>query len=164
MISILMIPFCSPCWIDGIFVNEITFDMSWHHLLQETNSHLVTLDFKQTHVPLFITNGGIACIFNSFLMHFKAHHIFREGNHCANKIVCNGLSTNNFNCGNSLSVSIWNIFNHNRLVYLYMGFVHFVVYMFECFFLLPTLLINMPNLFQVHNLTSLISYLVLSWF
>jgi hypothetical protein len=51
---------------EAIFANEITFDMSWHHLLQETNSHLVTLDFKQTHVPLFITNGGIACIFNSF--------------------------------------------------------------------------------------------------
>lgn len=78
---------------------------------------LVRTTFKQLHVILLtLHKKWKKCTHLNSQTHFKVTHIFREENCRADKMISIDLSTNSFTWWNNLSNSIFNDFNHNRLV------------------------------------------------
>lgn len=72
---------------------EFASQKGWHHLWLETDSMLVTAAFKSiTIVPWHLRNRWQNCLHLCSSMSFFVTHIYREGNHCADKLADIGFS------------------------------------------------------------------------
>lgn len=76
---------------------ETSFNRGRKHLWLETDSMLVTHAFKsKLVVPWHLRNRWENCLHHASFMSFFITHMYREGNHCADKIAVIGLSLNTF--------------------------------------------------------------------
>jgi ribonuclease HI len=76
---------------------EAAFDRGWHSLWVECDSKLAVLAFKSPNmVPWSLRNRWENCLFKTLSMNFMITHVFREGNHCADKLANLGLSLQNY--------------------------------------------------------------------
>jgi len=67
---------------------EIVYQKEWLNLWLESDSMLVYLACKSSKfVPWQLRNRWESCLHLTSSMPFIVTHIYREGNHCANKIV-----------------------------------------------------------------------------
>jgi ribonuclease HI len=77
----------------AMFAIEIASQKGWTHLWLETDSVLVTLAFKSIKiVPWQLRNRWLNCLHLCNSMSFFVTHVFREGNHCADKLAATGFS------------------------------------------------------------------------
>jgi ribonuclease HI len=80
-----------------ILAIECAHQRNWTNLWIETDSILVTLALKSSHiVPWQLKNRWENCLILISNIYFLITHIFREGNHCADKLATLGLSVINF--------------------------------------------------------------------
>jgi len=76
-----------------ILAVECVSQRNWLNLSIESDSGLVTLAVKSPHiVPWQIKNRWLNCLTLVKSMNFLLSHIFREGNHCADKLAALGLT------------------------------------------------------------------------
>ena len=81
----------------AMFAIEIAYQKNWRYLWIEPDSMLVTLAFKSSKlVPWHLQNRWDNCIHVISSMDFMVTHIYREGNHCADKLANIGLSSQSF--------------------------------------------------------------------
>ena len=72
---------------------EIASQKGWRHIWLETDSMLVTAAFKSIKiVPWHLRNRWQNCLHLCSSMSFFVTHIYREGNHCADKLADIGFS------------------------------------------------------------------------
>ncbi|GAU15839.1 hypothetical protein TSUD_236550, partial [Trifolium subterraneum] len=76
---------------------EIAASKNWVYLWLESDSRLVVLAFsKPSMVPWRIRNRWMNALLLTKSMRFMATHIYREGNHCADKLANIGLTVQTF--------------------------------------------------------------------
>ncbi|CAJ2644894.1 unnamed protein product [Trifolium pratense] len=76
---------------------EIAHSKGWNKLWIESDSQLVNLAFKSDHiVPWKLRNRWFNCLTLTKTMHFRATHIYREGNCCADRMAALGINVNGF--------------------------------------------------------------------
>ena len=76
-----------------IIAIKIAYEKKWNKLWIESDSKLATLALKSSHIiPAKLTNRWNNCIMLLNSMEFFVSHIYREGNHGANKLANLGLS------------------------------------------------------------------------
>ncbi|CAJ2628544.1 unnamed protein product [Trifolium pratense] len=76
---------------------EIAHSKGWNNLWIESDSQLVNLAFKSAHiVPWKFRNRWFNCLTLTKTMHFRATHIYREGNCCADRMAALGININGF--------------------------------------------------------------------
>jgi ribonuclease HI len=99
-----------------ILAIECAFDRNWNHLWLECDSSLVVLAFKSPSViPWHLKNRWLNCITKIKSMNVCIFHIYREGNHCADKLASLDLSLAEFKWWNIAPEIIWNDLASNRL-------------------------------------------------
>ena len=73
---------------------EITYENNWRKLWLETDSKLLVLTFISISiVPWQLRQRWNQCLLLTQSMNFVVTHIYREGNHCADKLANLGLSS-----------------------------------------------------------------------
>ncbi|CAJ2636465.1 unnamed protein product [Trifolium pratense] len=86
---------------------EIAHSKGWNNLWIESDSQLVNLAFKSAHiVPWKLRNRWFNCLTLTKTMHFRATHIYREGNCCADRMVALGINVNGFYWWDNVSPSV----------------------------------------------------------
>jgi len=84
---------------------------------------LVTLAFKSPKlVPWQLQNRWENCIHLTYSMAFMVTHIYREGNHCADKLANIGLTSQTFTWWDHMPTQIGGDFTRNRLGLPYFRF------------------------------------------
>ena len=79
-------------FIGVILALEETHKMEIFFVWLECGSSLVCSTFRyRTHVPWFFRNKWNKCFIYFTSITFQVSHIFREGNHCVDKLVTLGL-------------------------------------------------------------------------
>jgi len=82
---------------------EIAKFKHWHNFWLETDSMLVYLAFKSSKiVPWALRNRWDNCLFLLSRFNFHVTHIYREGNHCADKIANIGLTLPSYSWFNTI--------------------------------------------------------------
>jgi ribonuclease HI len=100
----------------AILAIECAFSRNWKHLWLECDSSLVILAFKSPNIiPWQLKNRWLNCITMIKSMIFCISHIYREGNHCADKLASVGLTLNGFCWWNIAPLIIRNDLVSNRL-------------------------------------------------
>jgi ribonuclease HI len=90
-----------------ILAIECAYDKNWKHLWVECDSKIVALAFKSPHViPWNLQNRWLNCITKIKSMNFCILHIFREGNHCADKLASLGITLTDFTWWNTAPMII----------------------------------------------------------
>lgn len=80
-----------------ILAIDCAYQENWTNLWIDTDSMLASLAFKSPHtVPWQLKNRRENCLLMISNMHLMITHIFREGNHCADKLANLGLTVVNF--------------------------------------------------------------------
>jgi ribonuclease HI len=88
----------------------------WSHLWLESDSMLVVHAFSSSKiVPWPLRNRWNNCLLLISNMNFYVSHIFREGNHCADKLANLGLSLPNFTWWDCIPPVLLDDFGRNRL-------------------------------------------------
>jgi len=83
--------------IGAMLAIELADKKKWNKLWLEIDSKLVVQAFQNPHmVPWKLRNGWINCLQVTHLMSFMITHIYRESNHCANKLANLGLNVHQF--------------------------------------------------------------------
>ncbi|XP_058770393.1 uncharacterized protein LOC131644024 [Vicia villosa] len=83
--------------VGAILAIEIAKQKNWNNLWIETDSKLVVLAFSKPFiVPWAIRNRWENVLHHSRNINFLVTHIFREGNHCADRLANLGLHVNDF--------------------------------------------------------------------
>jgi ribonuclease HI len=99
-----------------ILAIDCAHERNWRQLWLECDSSLVVLAFKSPCViPWHLKNRWLNCLTKIKTMRFCISHIYREGNHCADKLASIGLTLNEFHWWNSAPEIIWNDLASNRL-------------------------------------------------
>jgi len=99
-----------------ILAVECAVNRNWNFLWIETNSMLATMAIKSPHmVPWELKNRWLNCIHRMNNISCFVTHIFREGNHCADRLAALGLTLNEFTWWNNIPVSIREHLVKNRL-------------------------------------------------
>jgi ribonuclease HI len=94
---------------------EVVVQKGWKKLWLETDSMLVVLAFKSAKVvPWSLRNRWDNCLTIISKMHFFVTHIYREGNHCADKLASLGLSLPGYTWWNTAPSLISDDFGRNR--------------------------------------------------
>ncbi|CAJ2650982.1 unnamed protein product [Trifolium pratense] len=103
-----------------ILAIEHAYAQNWSHLWIESDSKLVSLAFKSPNIiPWKLKNRWLNCIYMTRNMSFIISHIYREGNHCADKLANLGLSLQGFTWWTSAPVEIREDLTRNRLGFPY---------------------------------------------
>jgi ribonuclease HI len=88
----------------------------WSHLWLESDSMLVVHAFSSSKiVPWPLRNRWNNCLLLISNMNFYVSHIFREGNHCADKLANLGLSLPDFTWWDCIPPLLLDDFGRNRL-------------------------------------------------
>jgi ribonuclease HI len=99
-----------------IIAVECALARHWNHLWLECDSKLVTLALKSPQIiPWQLKLRWTKCMSTLHAMNFIISHIYREGNHCADKLAAIGLTMTDFTWWDSAPVCIWGDLAHNRL-------------------------------------------------
>lgn len=99
-----------------ILAVECAFQKNWLNLWIESDSKLVTLAIKSPQiVPWQIKNRWLNCLTLLQSMNFLLTHIYREGNHCADKLANLSLSISDYMWWSSTPVNIREDLVKNRL-------------------------------------------------
>ncbi|GAU47667.1 hypothetical protein TSUD_380210 [Trifolium subterraneum] len=105
---------------------EIAASKNWIHLWLESDSRLVVLAFsKPSLVPWRIRNRWMNALFLTKSMKFMATHIYREGNHCADKLVNIGLTVQTFTWWDDVHRALSMDFARNKMGLPCFRFVNF---------------------------------------
>jgi ribonuclease HI len=100
----------------AILAIECAYDRNWYQLWLECDSSLVVLAFKDPFViPWQLKNRWLNCITKIKSMSFCISHIYREGNHCADKLASTGLALTDFCWWNAAPEIIIKDLDSNRL-------------------------------------------------
>ncbi|CAK8576871.1 unnamed protein product [Lathyrus sativus] len=100
----------------AILAIEHALVRGWSNIWLESDSTLVVMAFsKPSVVPWKIRNRWDNCTATLGNCNFLASHIFREGNHCADKLANIGLNISNFTWWNDVHRDIESDFCRNRL-------------------------------------------------
>ncbi|CAJ2663194.1 unnamed protein product [Trifolium pratense] len=103
-----------------ILAIEHAYAQNWSHLWIESDSKLVSLAFKSPNIIHWkLKNRWMNCIYMTRNMSFIISHIYREGNHCADKLANLGLSLQGFTWWTSAPVEIREDLTRNRLGFPY---------------------------------------------
>jgi len=71
-----------------ILAIEIAYDKNWNYLWIETDSKWASMAFKSHNiVPWKLKNRWQNCVVKLESMHFMITRIYREGNHCVDKLA-----------------------------------------------------------------------------
>jgi ribonuclease HI len=98
-----------------ILAIECDFDRGWSHLWLESDSKLAVLAFKSCNIiPWQLYNRWLNCMIMIISMNFVVSHVYREGNHVADKLANIGLSLNAFTWWNIAPNVIWSDLARNR--------------------------------------------------
>lgn len=109
----------------AIIAIEIAFNRGWNHLWLETDSMLVTLAFKsKSVVPWQLRNIWENCLHLTSSISFFITHIYREGNHCVDKLASISLALNTFFWWDHIPSQLEMDFARNRLCLPYFRFVN----------------------------------------
>jgi ribonuclease HI len=99
-----------------ILAIEYAYDKNWNLLWVECDSKIVSMALKSPHVvPWQLKNRWLNCITKIKSMSFCISHIYREGNHCADKLASLGLASTGFTWWNIAPTIIRNDLASNRL-------------------------------------------------
>ncbi|WJX52536.1 hypothetical protein P8452_38639 [Trifolium repens] len=94
---------------------EIASSKGWSHLWLESDSMLVVQAFSFAKiVPWALRNRWDNCLLKISNMNFYVSHIYREGNHCADKMANLGLSLPVFSWWNQVPSVLLDDFGKNR--------------------------------------------------
>jgi ribonuclease HI len=94
---------------------EIASSKGWSHLWLESDSMLVVQAFSSAKiVPWALRNRWDNCLLKISNMNFYVSHIYREGNHCADKMANLGLSLPVFSWWNQVPSVLLDDFGKNR--------------------------------------------------
>ncbi|GAU23975.1 hypothetical protein TSUD_327760 [Trifolium subterraneum] len=81
----------------AILAIECASNKNWNQIWLECDSKLVVLAFMSPHIiPWQLKNRWLNCITKINSMNFCISHIYREGNHCADKLASLGLTLNDY--------------------------------------------------------------------
>lgn len=95
---------------------EIAFSKGWRNLWLECDSKLVLCAFKNSDiVPWKLRNRWNNCLLLTKQMRFQISHIFREGNHCADRLTSHGTTISGFQWWDNAPAFIHNVFFKNRI-------------------------------------------------
>lgn len=99
-----------------ILAVECAIDRNWNNLWIESDSKLANLAVKSPNiVPWQLKNRWLNCVHLMSNMNCMITHIYREGNHCADKLARLGLALDGFLWWNSPPVDIREDLIKNRL-------------------------------------------------
>jgi ribonuclease HI len=103
--------------IGAMIAIETAASKGWSYLWLESDSMLVVLAFSSAKiVPWALRNRWENCLTLLSNMNFYVSHIYREGNHCADKLANIGLSLNGLTWWNHIPLELQGDFVRNRLV------------------------------------------------
>jgi ribonuclease HI len=106
-----------------IFAIEAAFDRGWNNLWIESDSMVATWALKSPSlIPWQLRNRWESCLQKLNSMNFMLTHIYREGNHCADKLASLGLSRFDFTWWSCLPFEISSGFFRNRSGLAYFRF------------------------------------------
>ncbi|CAJ2645702.1 unnamed protein product [Trifolium pratense] len=96
---------------------EIADARGWRNMWIESDSMLVVNAYKSSNiVPWSLSNRWFNCIKLAGHMNIIVSHIFREGNHCADRLANVGLNLDKLTLWNDIPFVIKDSFESNRLV------------------------------------------------
>jgi ribonuclease HI len=99
-----------------ILAIECASEKNWNQLWVECDSRLVVSAFKNPNIiPWHLQNRWLNCITKIKSMNFCISHIYREGNHCADKLASLGLTLNDYTWWNIAPLIIRKDLVSNRL-------------------------------------------------
>jgi ribonuclease HI len=99
-----------------ILAIEFAYRRNWSNLWIETDSMLASFAIKSSNIVSWkLKNRWDNCLLMISNMHFVITHIFREGNHCADKLVNLGLIVVNFTWWDYAPTEILGDLGRNRL-------------------------------------------------
>jgi hypothetical protein len=102
---------------------ETAVNKGWSNLWLESDYMLVFLAFSSARiVPWPLRNRWDNCLLLISNMNFYVSHIYREGNHCANKLANLGLSLPTFTLWDHIPPVLLDDFGRNRLGMPYFRF------------------------------------------
>jgi len=111
--------------IGAMLAIEIADSMNWRKFWLETDSKMVVQALQNPQmVPWKLRNRWLNCLFLSQSMSFMLTHIYREGNHCADKLANLGLNAQQFTWLDYVHIEMATNFNRNRLSLPCFRFVH----------------------------------------
>jgi ribonuclease HI len=109
--------------IGAMLAIEIANSKGWTQLWLESDSMLVVHAFSSSKiVPWVLRNRWENCLLLISNMNFYVSHIYREGNHCADKLANLGLSLNVFSWWNHVPPLLLDDFGKNRFGMSYYRF------------------------------------------
>jgi ribonuclease HI len=95
---------------------ETAVNKGWSQLWLESDSMLVVKAFSSSKVvPWALRNRWDNCLARISNMNFFVSHIYREGNHCADKLASLGLTLPGFTWWNQIPPQLRDDFGRNRL-------------------------------------------------
>jgi ribonuclease HI len=109
--------------IGAMLAMETATNRGWSHFWLETDSMLVVSAFSSAKVvPWSLRNRWDNCLILIPAMNFFVSHIYRKGNHCADKLANLGLSLPDFTWWNHIPPHMNSDFGRNRLGMPYFRF------------------------------------------
>ncbi|KAK2443569.1 hypothetical protein QL285_014658 [Trifolium repens] len=109
--------------IGAMIAIETATNKGWSNLWLESDSMLVVLAFSSARiVPWSLRNRWDNCLLLISNMNFYVSHIYREGNHCADKLANLGLTLPNFTWWDHIPPVLLDDFGRNRLGMPYFRF------------------------------------------
>ncbi|CAJ2651412.1 unnamed protein product [Trifolium pratense] len=109
--------------IGAMIAIETAASKGWSYLWLESDSMLVVLAFSSAKiVPWALRNRWDNCVTLLSNMNFYVSHIYREGNHCADKLANIGLSLHGLTWWNHIPTRLQGDFIRNRLGMPYFRF------------------------------------------
>jgi ribonuclease HI len=109
--------------IGAMIAIETAASKGWSYLWLESDSMLVVLAFSSAKiVPWALRNRWENCLTLLSNRNFYMSHIYREGNHCADKLANIGLSLNGLTWWNHIPLELQGDFVRNRLGMPYIRF------------------------------------------
>ena len=95
---------------------EVAYERNWRKLWLETDSKLVVSTFKSNSIVRWqLRQRWNQCILLSQSMDFVVTHIYKEGNHCADKLANLGLTSTEMVWLTNVHLSITDDFARNKL-------------------------------------------------
>jgi ribonuclease HI len=109
--------------IGAMIAIETATNKGWSNMWLESDSMLVVLAFSSARiVPWSLRNRWDNCLLLISNMNFYVSHIYREGNHCADKLANLGLSLPTFTWWDHIPHVLLDDFGRNRLGMPYFRF------------------------------------------
>jgi ribonuclease HI len=102
--------------VGAMYAIETAVQKGWFNLWLETDSMLVLKAFSSVKVvPWHLRNRWDNCLLLSSRMNFFVTHIYREGNHCADKLANLGLSLQGYTWWSCIPPQLAVDYDRNRL-------------------------------------------------